>query len=350
MSRSRAFVLFAFATLAAADLPAASFRIESSSPLPATFTIARDVRWADDANVYVSAGKEGIARVSVAAPERWTRVTTAAGAGLPTVGLLGATQKHVFAASQMGRSFSTVALNAEARNGSSTGLLAIMDVDARGDRAAVLGADAGPLQGLARDGVIVWTGSLSKEMKDMRPLMKGRSKPGGRDMARCSILETGAIRFMPDGSLVVMPGVEPGVYRYSAAGKLLQTWDTQPLGVVDDCAIEEQELLLAARDFGERIKWYAARAIVDDILPLQNGPALVIRRVENGVTKWDVVTLPYKGQSERLALPVTMDTPRAHVRGDVRGNRLVLLVWDDALPGQKPIAPPKLIKMVMEAR
>jgi hypothetical protein len=62
------------------------------------------------------------------------------------------------------------------------------------------------VQGLARDGTIAWIGSLSKGMADMRPLMKGRAKPGGKDMARCSILETGAIRFMPDGSVIVVPG------------------------------------------------------------------------------------------------------------------------------------------------
>jgi hypothetical protein len=229
-------------------------------------------------------------------------------------------------------------------------LRAVMDIDARGDTAAILGADSGPVQSLERAGTILWTGSLSKSLADMRPVMKGRSKPGGKDMARCSILQTGAIRYMQDGSLVVVPGVEPGVYRYGADGKLLQTWDTEPLGIVDDCLIPENDLLLVARDFGERIKWYASRVIVDEVLPLRSGPALVLRRVEKGVTRWDLVTLPYKGKSERMALPLTMATPRAHVRGDVRGDQLLLLMWDAPLPGQEAVEPPKLIVLSMKGQ
>jgi hypothetical protein len=97
-----------------------------------------------------------------------------------------------------------------------------------------------------------------------------------------------------------------------------------------------------ARDFGQRIGWYASRVIVDDILPLRSGPALLLRRVEKGVTKWDIVTLPFRGKSERVALPITLPNPRAHARGDVRGDQLVVLAFEDALPGQKAVVPPRL--------
>jgi hypothetical protein len=327
--------------LAVPAVAAISFRTVSSAQLP-DGVIARDVRWAGPSEVYVSTGKKGVVRTRVDAPAPSTTVIPGGEGGFYLSGRVAVGQNHVVVGSPMG-AIGWIPVMGSARKLGQKGLLKVMDVDARADTAAVLGSDSGPLQGLARDGTIAWIGSLSKNMSDMRPLMKGRSSPGGKDMARCSILETGAIRFMQDGSLVVVPGVEPGVYRYNSAGKLTQTWETEPLGIVDDCSLKESELLLLARDFGERLDWYASRVILDEILPLPGGPALVLRRVEKGVTKWDLVTLPYRGKSQRVALPVTMPTPRAHVRGDIRGDRLVLLVFDDALPKQKSAAPPRLV-------
>jgi hypothetical protein len=336
-----AVLVLAFAAPAGAAI---SFKQVSSTSLP-DGVIMRDVRWAGPSEVYVSTGKRGVTR---------TRVDTTVGArkvlpgadsgGFPVSGLVAAGTNHLFVASEMGP-YGWMPLDGKTRAIGQRALLVITDIDAHGDRAALLGADTGTVQGLARDGAIAWAGSLSKGMADLRPLMKGRSNPGGKDMARCSVLQTGAIRFMPDGSLVVAPGVEPGIYRYNAAGKLMQTWDTRPLGIVDDCAMPDTELHLLARDFNERIKWYASRVILDEILPLSGGPALLLRRVEKGVTKWDVVRLASGagGKPERVALPVTVPSPRAHVRGDVRGNQLVLLVFDDPLPGQQPVAPPRLV-------
>ncbi|HYH09078.1 MAG TPA: hypothetical protein VEK11_18665 [Thermoanaerobaculia bacterium] len=351
MNCKRTFLLLASLTLTFAANAAMTFRVVSTTALPEG-VIARDVRWASDTEVFVGTGKRGVVRTRVDSTAHPHLVVAGAErGGGPTViaGRLGLAQNHILFASGMGM-VGWSPLAGTTRKVEQKGLVALMDVDARGDTAAILGADSGPVQGLQREGTILWIGSLSKNLANLRPIMKGRSKPGGKDMARCSILETGALRYMPDGSLVVIPGVEPGVYRYDANGKLMQTWDTDPLGIVDDCWIPESDLLLVARDFGERIKWYASRVTLDEILPTANGPAVVLRRVEKGVTKWDLVTLPYKGRSERIALPVTMPTPRAHVRGDIRGNRLVLLMWDDPMPGQKAAAPPKLIVMSIDGK
>ena len=332
--------------LAALALPshaAISMRVVSSAPLSGD-VIARDVRWAGPGEVYVSLGKLGAIRTRVDSTVHFTPVMPGGDrGGFPITGRIAAAQKHLVVASPLGGVGWIPLSTAGARPIGHRPLLAVMDIDARGDNVAVLGADSGNVQGLARDGTIAWTGSLSKSMKDMRPLMKGRSRPGGKDMARCSILQTGAIRFMPDGSLIVVPGVEPGVFRYDAAGKLVQTWDSDPLGIIDDCWINDNELQLLARDFGKRIDWLATKVMVDDILPLPGGPALLLRRVERGVTRWDLVRLLYNGKMERMALPLTMPHPRAHVRGDVRGNQLVLLAFEDPLPGRKPLAPPRLV-------
>lgn len=335
-------VVVGWLALAGQTAAAISLRVVSNAALPGE-VIARDVRWAGPSEVYVSLGKKGAIRTRVDAPSHFTTVMPPADrGGFVVSGCIAAGQKHLVVASPLGGVGWIPLATGAARTVGEKGLLAVMDIDARADVVAILGADSGNVQGLARDGTIAWTGSLSKGMSDMRPLMKGRAKPGGKDMARCSILETGAIRFMPDGSLVVVPGVEPGIYRYNVSGKLIQTWDSGPLGMIDDCSIADSELQMLARDFGHRIDWYASRILVDDVLPLKSGPALLLRRVEKGVTKWDVVTLPYIGKSVRVALPVTMPTARAHVRGDVRGDQVVILAFEDPLPGQKPAAPPRL--------
>lgn len=229
-------------------------------------------------------------------------------------------------------------------------ILTLMDLDARGDAVAVLGADSGEVQGLARDGVIAWIGSLSKNLQDMKPLMKGRSSPGGKDMARCGFLESGAIRFMRDGSLIILPGVEPGAYRYDASGKLLQTWDTKPFGIIDDCDVQPTQLALLGSDFGSRIAWLSSRVRVDEILPLANGAALLLRRVEGGVTRWELVTLPFRGKSQRVDLPISVPTPRGSVRGDVRGNEMALLVYDVPLPSEKPEVKPAVYVIAIDGQ
>lgn len=331
-------------TLSGAAESAPILRRISSLSLPEG-VVARDVRWASSDEVYVATGRGGVLRMSVNAPKHAHPLVSGGGV---IAGRLATGRNHILFASQMGGyGWTPLARTHEVKQNA---LLAVMDIDARGDIAALLGADSGPVQGLQRDGTILWLGSLSNNLADLRPIMKGRSKPGGKDMARCSILETGALRFMEDGSLVVVPGVEPGVYRYDPSGKLLQTWDTDPLGIVDDCWIPERDLLLVARDFGERIRWYESRVIVDEILPMPDGPALILRRVEGGVTKWDLVTLPYRGKSLRAPLPLTMRTPRGHIRGDVRGNRVVLLMWDDPLPGQKAASPPTLTVLTLDGK
>ena len=334
----------AIATHAAAGI---SLRVVSKTTLPIE-SVARDVRWACPAVVYLGLGKKGVIQTRVDAPARFTVVIPAANrGGYPISGRVAVAQKYLVVASPLG-GFGWVSTDqTSAAKLGQKGLLTVMDIDARGDVVAVLGADSGDVYGLARDGAIAWTGSLSENMTNMRPFMWGRSKPGGKDMARCSILEAGAIRFMPDGTVVVVPGVEPGVYRYDDRGKLVQTWETGSLGILDNCDISDDDLKIVARDFERRIEWLASRVIVDDVIPLRSGPALLLRRVEGGATKWNLVTLPFKGRMQRVSLPLTLPTPRGHIRGDVRGDQLVLLAFDDPLPRQTPVIPPQLIVLAM---
>lgn len=343
----RALFLFAFLVAAAHPSPAISLRVTHEASI-ADHVIAREVRWASPTEVYVGFGKNGVIKAAVENPAQRVFVMPPADqGGFVVSGRLAAGRDHIVVASPIG-GIGWIPLDvSKPRKLTEKGLLSVMDVDAQGDQVVILGADSGSVQGLDRAGTIAWTGSLSKGLSDLRPLMKGRATPGGKDMARCSFLETGAVRWMPDDSVVILPGTEPGLYRYSKAGRLQHVWDTGPLGIVDDCDIAQDELSLLARDFAKRVEWMSARVIVDDLLSLDNAPALLLRHVENGVTRWDLVTIPARGKGERIALPVTMPTPRAHLRGDVLGDRIVFLVFEDPLPGQEAIATPRIVVMAI---
>lgn len=309
--------------------------------------IARDILWAGPGEVYIALGKNGVLRASLALTSHQLVVPPASAKHL-MAGRIGRGGKHLVFSSPVG-GFSWLPFHTGPAGELGTRAMAVVtDVDARGDRVAVLGAEAGPVTGVAADGTIAWTGSLTRGLHDMRPLMKGRARPGGKDMARCSFLETGAIRFMRDGSVVVAPGVEPGVYQYDESGKLLHAWDTAQLGILDECPSDIQTLRPMRRDVGARSDWLAAHVVLDDILPLRSGPALLLRRVERGVSRWDLVTLPRSGRPSRVEVPITVPSPRGHLRGDVQGNLIVMLAFDDPLPGRQPVAPQRVVVLTME--
>lgn len=295
----------------------------------------RDIRWCSASEVCVALGRNGVIRTT-ASDARSASVVMPAGArgGFPVSSRLAIGRDFLLVGSSMGP-YGWMRLPPAAASIEQRSLLTLVDLDARGDAVAILGAESGDVQGLARDGVIAWTGSLTSGPGGLRALMTGRAKPGGKDMARCGILETGAIRFMLDGSIVVVPGTEPGVYRYDAAGRLTQTWDTESFGIVDDCNLDEILIRELAADFARRSEWLAARIVLEDVVPLRNAAGLIVRRVHDGLTRWDLLVLPFdEGTSKRLVLPLTHESPQAHVRGDVRGNRLALLLYDAPLPGQ----------------
>lgn len=343
--------LVVFALLVAGSVqsaPPISLKVVESASLSGQ-PIVRDIRWADASHVYLGMGKNGVIRVPLDLSSQTIVVPPSGPRGaIPMAGRIAVGGRHLVFASPFG-GFGWIPTAGHAGGDLPFHpLRSISDVDARGDRVVVLGADNGPVQGLARDGAIVWIGSLSEGMKDRRPLMIGRAKPGGKDVARCGFLEAGEIRFMRDGSIVVVPGAEPGIYHYDADGRLLQTWETAPLGIIDDCDLAEDHRSLLARDFDARSRWLASRPILDDIVPLRNGPALIIRHVAEEVSAWDLVVLGAAGKHQRIPLPLKMTGSRAHVRADIAGDRLVVLLFEDSFP--KPPQPQRVVLMSIEGQ
>jgi hypothetical protein len=325
--------LFALSALVTGATPP-SVAVETDVELAAPLS-AFDVRWESEGSLLVAAARGGVRRIT---PE---------GAELGVVSEYPASrigQGDGFILAGTPLALSCIPAKSCAANPVRE-FASLVDVDAADDRIAFLGAARGDEQGLASDGVIAWSGPRSTELK---PLMRGRTSPGGKDMARCGILELGAIRVLEGGSTLVYPGIEPGLYQYAADGKLLRAWQTDSLGIVDDCSMTDEEVALLARDFARRTEWFAARTIVEDVLPLDRGPALLLRHVRGGKTFWELAILSDSGAPRRLALPLSFPTPRAHARADVRGDRVALVAADMPLPGRKPGAAARVIVFKLE--
>jgi hypothetical protein len=88
---------------------------------------------------------------------------------------------------------------------------------------------------------VAWVGPASEHpAQDLKPLplydAGGAKSPG---LVNCIELLLGAARFLRDGSVLVVPGFQPGAHLFSADGRLLRSWDTTALGLdVMDCAPE----------------------------------------------------------------------------------------------------------------
>jgi hypothetical protein len=217
----------------------------------------------------------------------------------------------------------------------------IHDLDVHQNRVAVVGARRNAQGDYSPDGAIAWIGSLDKNLSDLKPLIFDAKGSGAPTMGACATFLLGSTRFLSDGSLLVVPGVQPGISRFDLQGKLLQTLDTVALGIDTDCGGIGKELASTmARDVPSRLAWINERRIVDDVLPLAAGPGLLIRSVKKGEVGWVLKVLHADGSLGIYDVPVHAQNAFSHLKGDVRQGRLVLLLWGhppDRNPDHMPL-------------
>lgn len=299
---------------------------------------ASDVRWAGDGSVLLAGGRDGLLELPIAggAP-RVVIPGASARDGFWLTSRVAASTSHLAVASPV---FSMAWTPRSRLDLAQDVFEFVVDLDIDGDRVAVLGAKKDPEKGFAPDGAIAWVATLgSKELTDIKPIYYSLAGPVALPMANCGMLETGGVRFLPDGTLLVVPGVEPGVFLYDRSGRLVRSWETQPLGLDTDCRLGKGEERLIAASLEHRFARLNARRTIEDILPLPQGPALVARRFEDGVVRWQLLVL----QQDRHAayeLPFTSSSPKARLRGDVRNGKLAFVIQD---LGIRDLPPPRLV-------
>lgn len=144
------------------------------------------------------------------------------------------------------------------------------------------------------------------------------------------------MRFLPDGSFLVVPGSQPGAHLFNKDGRLVRSWTNQEIGLTTDCSDMTVERFKAvATQKGTRKGWLDQRRVLDDILPLQEGPGLLVRSMgRDGAVRWDLVILR-QGGVEKVEVPFVGETSSDRLRGDVRGGKIVLLRGAEFFPGQR---------------
>lgn len=205
------------------------------------------------------------------------------------------------------------------------------DVDVYGDRLAVLGLMRGD-KGMSPDGAVAWFFDVGQSPEKPVPFAYAKAGKRARPFDACVNFLIGKVRFLADGSLVLVPGAEPGILQYSPQGRLMRSWDPSDLDLDLSCGFDDETLMLFGSDVGARLAYVNRFTTVDEVLPTTPEPSLLLRSVDDEGTHWSMVLLAADGKTQRVEVPLTSSSPHARLRGDVLGERILLLMryplWD----------------------
>jgi hypothetical protein len=336
----------------------AALHVVAEYEVPSIPSVATSVRWASDHTVYLARLLHGVfeialddklSRVHVAVPDAKTMQVH-----FSNFSRIAVSSKYLATSSLL----SDLSFRSLAAGAGGTYLLTNLRLgttsafDLSENRLLFLGHPDTKTESSAG---VVWIGPLSAHpLTDLRPLLidvASAGTPTTPGLINCATLQLGTARFLGDGSFLVVPGFQPGVHLYSPGAQLVRTWQNEDLGFdAPDCAgmspKEEERYRMLPH---ARFEFLNQHRVVDDILPLPQGPALLIRSVTNGTVHWVLRVLRADGAVLTYAVPFTGTVASDRLRGDVRGNRIVLLRVGFALTTAKepPDPPGRLYLMEM---
>lgn len=291
--------------------------------LPAPLGQASDVRFAGDASVFLGLDGDGTVEVPLASPGD---IASEVVPGRRKLGFfssrhLAASADHLAVA---GSVHAVTWRNRTAPERKEAEFDLMLGIDLQGGRLLVLGARRDGAGEFAPEGALAWIGSLGSDLEDLKPVhfdFAGAQVPA---LNNCGGIEIGGARFAPDGSYWIAPGVQGGVYHYAPDDRLLRTWNTEELGIEVDCRRRSWQEF--STNFPNRIAWLNERQVVDALLPLPAGPALVVRRFDGERPRWDLVILRENGAASRVPLDLPSINETTQVEADIRGDRIVVLL------------------------
>jgi hypothetical protein len=318
--------LIAFAVTLSASTPSVVAVRDTTAAPNAMLT---DVRWATDSSVFVCDLNEGVFEMPLAKTRESKSMLKGGSFRKPGSGAT----TSLFLPAYIGVSKDYVVAGAllrqvawKARNGETfiqAPFANALDVDVWNDRAIVLGVRGDDGMHWGSVGATLWLVSLSHDRADF----KGITASAPDAMRKCGFEGIGAVRFYPDGRFVHIPGVTPGMELYDRSGKLIRRWNTDILSVDDHCNVTAAQ----ADAFAEatvRADWMNRRQIVDEVLPLAEGPLVIVRRAVPGGVVWRGVLVPFDGDPVAVSIPVTSTSRLAHLHADLKGDRVIFLVAD----------------------
>lgn len=306
----------------------AEMKVLSDRPFPAALGIVSDLRWAGADSLFLAGGRGGGLQLRFEPDWGKPEVVVPAGPRLWAAARAGVSSRYIV----MGAPAQTVAWRRLPAGSLKAFMLdTVVDLDVFDGKLVLLGARKDEHQKFAPDGAIAWVGSLDKDLSDLKPVSFSAAGAGARPMDACGAFETGAVRFLGDGSFLVVPGVEPGIFLHDSTGKLLRTWEARAVGLDAECGLNDEQMMLLSSSLEARSAWVNQRRVLDDVIPLPQGAGLVVRTVAGGTTRWDLKILRTDGRVEPHPLPFTGPSPHWHLRADVRGDRIAWLVKEYAV-------------------
>lgn len=322
MSISFALSLFLLTTLPQ-ETPAGCFaEAFRARELPPALEWARDVRWVAEEEL-ILLSPAGV--FSAKGPRLESALIVAGGKGRNELFLpwsLGASQGQLMVA---GAAFSYARIDPGQRTLSELYPFATpQDFDIFGDQMVILGTRQEENGDIAVDGVIAHRGKIGQTEEELEPVFFSEDGPGAESFMKCVLLEIQNIRFLKDGSLMLVPGVEGGAYLYDPAGKLVRSFTAAEVGFESGCRMAAENL---ARDEPGRWAWVNERKVVDDIVPLPDGAAgLILRELHGGKPQWHLKILRKDGSIRSCPLDIPTSDPLARIKADSFGDQIGLLV------------------------
>jgi hypothetical protein len=312
-------------------------RLLDRIPLPTRHSPATDIRWAGDDSVYVSWDRDGVFEVGLDGAERRTLVPslkTLANGDNHYLHLAVSSMVLAVASPNWGIVWRPLKASPDGKFTVQSQKVPIVNgLDLSGDRVLFMGIadrneDKDGHAQFAPQGDVAWIGALSDRLKGLRPILYDVEGAGAPNYFNCRSNPIGAVRFLDGGSFITAPGFQDGVQLYDARGRVVRTWTNEQVGIDThpDChRMSKQEHQRFATEAGWG-PWLNSHHVLDDILPLPQGPGLLVRSWgADGEAHWSLKVLR-AGGIQTYTVPVVSRRPSDRLHGDVRDGKIVLLL------------------------
>ena len=318
---------------------APAIKIVTETTLPTELARAADVRWAGDGAVYLAMRNQGVVEFTLGSPAASAKKVVPGReqlGGFWYATLVGASERTLVAAAPA-MIVTTVELATKIRRDDPVDAIHALDV--RENRLLLLAMRRGEQGKVGQDGAIAWLGPSDRPFDALKPVAYDATGPGIRNMMLCGGIRMGGVRFLADGRFVVVPGVQPGAQLYDREGRLLRTWDTGALADSDCGTLSVEASQALNLSIEDRENWINRRRTIDTVLPLPEGPGLVVRSLEAGRLRWDLWVLKEKGAPSMHRLPIDAEGEHFHLRGDFRAGKMIFLLAEERTKDDKYPAP-----------
>jgi hypothetical protein len=312
-------------------------RLLDRVPLPTLHSAATDIRWAGDDSVYVSWDRDGVFEMGLNGVKRRTMV--------PDVKTLGKINYYeslaispttlAVASVSWGIVWRPLKANPDGKITVRSQRVPIVNsLDFSGDRLLMLGLaefegdEKGNPPEFAPHGDVAWVGTLSDRLANLKPVLYDVGGAGAPNYFNCRFNPMDAARFLAGGSFIIAPGFQDGIHLYDASGRVVRTWTNEEVGIDShsDChrmSYQETERFATEAGWGP---WLNRHHVLDAILPLPQGPGLLVRSWgPDGRAHWTLKVLQ-AGGIRTYAVPIVGRRPSDRLRGDVRDGKIVLLL------------------------